>query len=194
MPDEKRDFPETVSTLDLVRSAQAGDRAAVEKLFVRYRQRLRRWASGRLPARVRSRLDTEDLVHDVLRRTFERIGTLDPQRGGFFQAYTRRAVLHAIRDQSVKAHEELPPPGALEDAAGEEPSPLEALVGRDVFARYLRALDTLDLEEREAVIARIEDHASWEEIATELGKPSPDAARMMVKRALLRIAREMGDV
>jgi len=187
-------MPETVSTLDLVKSAQAGDTAAVERLFTRYRARLRRWATGRLPAGVRGRLDTEDVVQAALSRTFQRIGELDPRHGGFFQAYVRRAVMNAIRDEVARKREALPPSGVLEQEPAPGPSPLEELVGRELFARYEAALQTLPTMEREAVLARIEDHASWQEIAEEFGKESPDAARMMVKRALLGVAREMGDV
>jgi RNA polymerase sigma factor (sigma-70 family) len=187
-------MPETVSTLNLVIQAQAGDTGAVERLFTRYRDRLSRWAAGRLPAGVRGRLDTEDVVHDALTRTFERIGELDPRGGGFFQAYVRRAVLNGIRDQVARKRELLPPSGVVEQHAEPGPSPLEQVVGREVFERYEAALAKLDVAEREAVLARIEDHASWQEIADEFGKESPDAARMTVKRALYKVAKEMADV
>jgi RNA polymerase sigma-70 factor (ECF subfamily) len=193
MADPGQPAPDTLSTLDLVRRAQDGDDAATELLFLRYRERLRRWAAGRIPRNIRGRFDTEDIVQDVLSRTFARMESLNPQGGGFFQAYTRRAVLNAIRDKVVSDRERHPSTRTRDAWADHGPSPLEKLVGRDVFARYLRALESLPEEDREAVIARIEDHASWSEIATEFGKPSADAARMAVKRALLHIARGMGD-
>ena len=43
----------------------------------------------------------------------------------------------------------------------------------------------------EAVIARIEMGCSYAEVAELMGKPSADAARMMVSRALVRLAEEM---
>ena len=70
-------------------------------------------------------------------------------------------------------------------------SPLEETIGRETEEAYEAALGRLKPEEREAVIARIEMGQSYEEIATLLGKPSPDAARMTVSRALVRLAREM---
>ena len=45
---------------------------------------------------------------------------------------------------------------------------------------------------REAVIARVEMGLGYAEIARHLDKPSADAARMAVSRALVRLAREMG--
>jgi DNA-directed RNA polymerase specialized sigma24 family protein len=46
-------------------------------------------------------------------------------------------------------------------------------------------------EEREAIVARIEMECSYQEVAQALGKPSADAARMTVSRALLKLAEEM---
>ena len=46
-------------------------------------------------------------------------------------------------------------------------------------------------EEREAIVSRVEFDLSYAELADVLGKPSPDAARMTVVRALVRLAQEM---
>jgi RNA polymerase sigma-70 factor (ECF subfamily) len=46
-------------------------------------------------------------------------------------------------------------------------------------------------EDREAVIAKVELDCSYAELARAIGKPSADAARMAVGRALLRLAEEM---
>ncbi len=64
-------------------------------------------------------------------------------------------------------------------------------IGRQTLERYERALSRLKPAERETVIARVELGLSFKEIATELGKPSPDAVRMAVNRSLLRLAQEM---
>ena len=49
----------------------------------------------------------------------------------------------------------------------------------------------LNQEQREAVLMRVEFGYSHGQIAEALGKPSGDAARMMVARSLLAIARRM---
>jgi RNA polymerase sigma factor (sigma-70 family) len=176
-----------------VRGAQAGDRDALERLYARYLPRLRRWARGRLPARSRGALDTEDLVQDVLMRTLHRVADFRPESGGFFQAYTRQALLHAIQDQARRAKEHVPASVALEHEAAPGLSPLEETIGRDALARYERGLAKLEPEERELVACRLELRMSWEEIALELEKPSADAARMATKRAIAKLAQEMGD-
>ena len=40
-------------------------------------------------------------------------------------------------------------------------------------------------------MARVEMDGTYQDVARALGKPSPDAARMAVSRALLRLAEEM---
>jgi DNA-directed RNA polymerase specialized sigma24 family protein len=59
------------------------------------------------------------------------------------------------------------------------------------FEKYEAALATLGDVEREAVIGRIELGCSYQEIAALVDKPSADAARMMVTRALAKLAEIM---
>jgi RNA polymerase sigma-70 factor (ECF subfamily) len=70
-------------------------------------------------------------------------------------------------------------------------SPLEGAITREGVERYETALATLDPADREAIIARLELGLTHQEIAEALGKPSPDAARMMVARAMVQLARAM---
>ena len=70
-------------------------------------------------------------------------------------------------------------------------SPLDRAIGQEAVARYEAALGRLSQEDREAIVTRLELDCSYEETARMLGKPSPDAARMAVSRALVRLAEEM---
>ena len=70
-------------------------------------------------------------------------------------------------------------------------SPLEAAIGSQTLDRYEAALARLTEDEREAVVTRVEFGLSYAEVADALGKPSADAARMAVVRALVKLAREM---
>ena len=193
MQPESGPNPQTLATLDLVKQAQAGDSHALERLASRYLPRLVRWASGRLPAYARGHLDTEDVVQEALIRSLGKVDRLRPEAGGFFQAYTRQAVLNAIRD-AVRRARPRADEAALERQADDAPSPLEETLGREAVARYEAGLRKLSDAERAAVVARIELKCSWQEIADDLGKNTPQAARMMVTRALKRLAEEMADV
>jgi RNA polymerase sigma-70 factor (ECF subfamily) len=73
----------------------------------------------------------------------------------------------------------------------DDTSPLEAAIGQQTLEQYESGLDRLNPDERQAVIARVEMGMSYDEIAALLDKPTANAARMAVVRALLRLAEEM---
>jgi RNA polymerase sigma-70 factor (ECF subfamily) len=179
------------STSELVERVRRGEREALDLLFTRQLPALRRWARGRLPRRMRSLEDTEDLIQETAIKAMRRIGTFVSRHPGALQAYLRQAVVNRIRDE-IRSSLRSPEQHELNDqerAAG--PSPLEEAIGAEALARYEAALLRLRPEEREVVIARVEMSMSYDEIAQLLGKPSADAARMAVHRALLRLAEEM---
>ena len=70
-------------------------------------------------------------------------------------------------------------------------SPLDEAIGTEAAERYEAALQRLRPEERELIVARVEMGNGYEQIAAAHGKPSADAARMGVARALVRLAEEM---
>jgi len=179
------------STSDLVERAKLGEREALDRLFTRQLPALRRWARGRLPRRMRDLQDTEDLVQDTAIKAIRRLSSFVSRHPGALQAYLRQAVANRIRDEirrSVRSPE-MQELNDHEEHAGA--SPLDEAIGVEALERYEAALSRLRAEDREAVIARIEMETSYEEIAQLFGKPSTDAARMAVNRALLRLAEEM---
>lgn len=180
------------ATQELLEAAKAGNARARDALFARFLPRLRRWASGRLPRYARSLLDTEDLVQEALLRTFTGLDRVEVRGPGGFQAYVRQAILNRIRDQ-VRWAARRPGPGEVPvDLPDPTPSPLEEAIGTDVLARYERALASLPTADQEVLHLRLELHFEFDEIAAMTGKPSRDAARMAVQRALAKLAEGMG--
>jgi RNA polymerase sigma factor (sigma-70 family) len=182
---------EAESTFQLLERAHAGDDAALETLFARYLKPLQRWASGRLPSWARSAADTHDLVQDTLFNTFRKIGSFEPRREGAFQAYLRQALMNRIRDE-LRRMSARPMTSTFDETEHpHDASPLEEAIGAETFERYEAGLMRLKPEEQEAIIGRVELGSSYEDLAASLGKPSADAARMTVTRALVRLAEEM---
>lgn len=179
-------------TIDLLQRARAGDQTAVEELFARHLPPLKRWASGRLPRWARDISDTSDLVQETMMQTFKRLDAFEPRGEGALQAYLRQAVINRIRNQMRNAS--VRPAGtSLESNVPDEgTSPIEAAIRQETFERYEAALNRLLPDEREAIVTRVEFGLSFAEVAQVLGKPSADAARMAVVRALVRLAEEMG--
>jgi RNA polymerase sigma factor (sigma-70 family) len=182
------------SSFELIRRAQNGDEAAVERLLIRYRPRLYRWATGRLPRYARESTDTEDLVQDVLLRTVQNFDTFEHRGEWALQAYLRQALSNRIRDELRRVGARPRRVDLPDTIHSEDASPLEAAIGRELFVRYEAALVTLGEIDREAVIARLELGCSYQEIALLIDKPSPDAARMTVARALRHVAEYMSHV
>lgn len=179
------------STFSLIQRARAGDREALERLFARHLQPLQRWATGRLPKCTRDLADTDDLVQETLVQTFKRIEIFEPRRVGALQAYLRQAVLNRIRDE-LRRKGRRPDLTELDGLELDRAiSPLEHAIGQEAVDRYERALERLQPEEREAIIARVEMGYTYEELAEALDKPTADAARKTAQRALVRLAEEM---
>jgi RNA polymerase sigma-70 factor (ECF subfamily) len=180
------------STLTLLTRAKAGDVVALDDLFRRYMPSLRRWASGRLPRWARDLHDTPDLVQETLLATFRNIGGFEHRGEGALMAFLRQAVLNRIRDELRRANRRPAPVELDETMIDPGLSPLEAAVGTQLVSRYDAALQRLCPEERELVILRVEMGLTYAELAAAVGKPSADAARMAVSRALVRLAEELG--
>jgi RNA polymerase sigma-70 factor, ECF subfamily len=180
-----------VSTATLLARARAGDRSALDDLFARYLPALRRWGRGRLPGWARDLADTQDLVQDTLLHTFRHLDGFDHRGEGALHAYLRQAVLNRIRDEIRRAGRR--PPGEPLDPATpcQGLSPLEAAIGADAVQRYDAALCRLSQDDREVIVARVELGLTYPEVADATGRPSANAARMAVVRALVRLAEAM---
>lgn len=184
--------PQVESTQALLLRAQEGDSTALEALLVRYRPRLRKWAHRRLPIWARGLTDTDDLVQDTLLRAVRNLKGFVNVADAGFQNYLRSAVANAIRDEIRKVRNR-PSMGELSSSiAADAPSPLERAVGRQRLARYEAALLRLEPDERDAIVARLEFGFTHRELASALGKNTPDAARKLCQKALSRLLAEMG--
>jgi RNA polymerase sigma-70 factor (ECF subfamily) len=184
--------PSLEATSVLLERVRAGDDAALDTLVARYLNPLRRWASGRLPEWARDLRDTDDIVQDTLIATLRHLDSFEVRKDGALHAYLRQSVGNRIRDEIRRINRRPAVEPAHEAIEDQSPSPLEKAIGMQALSRYDQALATLSNEERDAVIARVEFGLGYAEIAVAAGKGTPDAARMMVSRALLRLAREMG--
>jgi RNA polymerase sigma factor (sigma-70 family) len=180
------------STVDLLARARSGDSLAADALFRRYLPPLRRWARGRLPRYARDLLETEDIVQETMVHAFRRLENFELRHDGALHAYLRQAVVNRIRDE-VRRAQRRPLAEELKTQEHEDQgmSPLEEAIGQEALERYEQALARLREDDRQAIVARVELGLSYADVAVALGRPTADAARMAVARALVRLAREM---
>ena len=172
--------------------AREGDSSALNRLFAHLLPSLQRWARHRLPSWARRRVDTGDLVQEAFVNLFRRMGQIEPRRRGALRAYLQESIRNRIRDEVRRA-------GMVETTQATDPgwrdrgtSPLEHAVSREKSARYRDALARLDLGDQELIVGRIELGYSYEQLAIVSGRVTPDATRVAVRRALVRLAKTMG--
>jgi RNA polymerase sigma-70 factor (ECF subfamily) len=177
------------TSFELLRRARGGDAAAMEDLCRLYWPRLRRWATGRIPAGARSSVDTGDVVQDVLLKAMRQLPAFEPRHPWSFQTYLRSAVLNRIRDL---ARLRRPPIASLDgQEPSAEPSPLERAIAAEDVERYEAALGRLRIEDQELIVARFEWGLDHQELAEMLGKPSAAASRVATHRAVALLVKEM---
>lgn len=182
---------EAETSFDLLARARQDDADAVNELCRRYVPRLERWAHGRLPSWARDGLDTHDLVQDTLIKVFQKIPSFDPRHEGAFAGYVHMALRNRLLD-AIRRAKHRPFVNPLDsDRPDPEPSPLQQAIGQETLDRYEEALPRLRPDDQAAIVLRIEQGYSYDEIAKELGKPTAAAASMAVRRALIRLAKEM---
>lgn len=179
------------ATVELLNRVKNGDRTALDQLLERVIPALQRWARGRMPSSARGMLETADLVQDAVIAAMRRLDAFEARHQGALQAYLRKAVMNRIRDvarhqRRVPARSELP-----DDLVDEHTSPLDQAIGHENLARYEVAMQRLAPADREAIIGRLELQHSYNELAVVLNKPTAEAARMAVTRAIKRLAEEM---
>jgi RNA polymerase sigma-70 factor (ECF subfamily) len=184
----------STTTLGLLQRARHGDREALDVLFTRLLPSLRKWAHGRLQGEARDVADTADLVQQAMVGALRHLDRFEPRRRDALRAYLRQAIRNRVTDE-LRRSQRRPPHVPVDDDDVPAPlgaSPLSLLLSAEQEQSYRRALAALRPEEQELVVARLELGYNYSQIALAAGRPSVDAARMAVRRALLRLAEEMG--
>jgi RNA polymerase sigma-70 factor (ECF subfamily) len=136
-------------------------------------------------------MDTDDLVQETLLGTIKNLKNFRPRGDGALQAYLHTAMLNRVRDEIRKAARKARPVTLDTNEPDHRPSALQVTIDHEAYQRFLQALNELRKEDRQAIIARFELGQSWAEVADALAKPSRDAARVAVTRALRRLAEGM---
>jgi RNA polymerase sigma-70 factor (ECF subfamily) len=189
-----------LATRDLLPAACAGDVQAREQLFARFTPVLRRFLHARLPPSVRGLLDTDDLVQEVWASALAQLHRLEYRGPGAFWCYLRRIgqnhVAHVVRRSTVQTLdlEAAADVSADEDAPAQpthSPEPVRALLEKERLGAFERALECISMPQRQALLMRLELELPYDVIAAECGQPSADAARMVVCRAMAKVAERL---
>jgi RNA polymerase sigma-70 factor (ECF subfamily) len=179
------------STRGLFFRAKNGDLEAREKLWKKLRERLCRYAHGRLPKRLRSLVETEDVVQDALAQTFRRIDLFDPKHSGAFGVALWVTIKRCLIDQHRRAGRQPAEGETASSLAAQGPSPMEEAIEKEKLERVITARSKLSEEDQALLHARLDLDLGFTDVALLFGKPSPDAARVAVQRAIARLVKKM---
>lgn len=179
-------------SVDLVRRIHAGDDAAWEALYLRYRDPLLLSIRCRLSSKLRSRLTSEDILHSVIKDALGDLRRFEHRGPGSLGHYLHACVLNKIRNKA-DYHAALKRAGDVplsDELLGVLPTPgleLEpGYVDGERFERLERALGDLPADVRELVLLRLVEGATNQEAAAIVGK-TPEAASKAYCRGMARL-------
>lgn len=191
-------------TVHLIERARAGDQEALNEVFARYRERLRRMVQMRLDRRLHARIDASDVVQEAYVDAVARLEEYlrDPRLPLFLWLRLvvgeRLLKLHRhhlgtqMRDVGLEVslyREALPAASSAALAAqllGQHTSPTQAAVRAERMLRLQEALNTLEPMDREVLSLRHFEELTCAETAQVLGIAESAAAKRYV-RALKRL-------
>lgn len=189
-------------TQQLVSLAKQGDRSALDQLCGVYGERVLRIMRLRMGSELRSKLESMDLVQDVLMCALRDLGDFTYTNEGDFLRWLGKIAENRIRDNLDKLH------AGKRDIHKETPLYNDASRSRDGRARVLepvrnttpslvlskreeldkleKAIDKLKPEYRKVIVLAKIDGLSYKEIGDRLGK-SADAAGHLLLRAMVAL-------
>jgi RNA polymerase sigma-70 factor, ECF subfamily len=182
---------------ELVRRAQAGDRAAVTALLERHLPGLEAYVRLRVGHAFGPRDGVSDVVQSACRDLIERLDGF--QHGGehAFRHWLYATAARKIADRFAfhgaerrDARREAPPPeasAALAAAFAGLASPSQQAMGAEFLARLEEAFEELEEDEREVVLLSRVAGLSRTEVAEAMGR-TENAVRNLLHRTLVKLA------
>lgn len=201
---------DSIDLTDVLDRATAGDDAALQDVFARCRERLRRMVQFRLDRRLQGRLDASDVVQDAFFEASHRIADYRANRPMPLLLWLRFLVAERLTTlhrqhfgvQARDAEREVslyggPLPAASSAAlaaqlVGQLTSPSEAAVRVERTLRLQEALNEMDEIDREVLALRHFEHLSRTETAQVLGITEAAAGKRYL-RALARLKTILAD-
>jgi len=188
-------------TVELVRRAIDGDDEAVGDLYRLYEGRLESAVHALLGKKLRSRVETVDLIQSVWKDVLPDIARFEYRGPDSFLHWLSCRVATKIHDKAKYHGAEKRDParerpfagsesgrGGVPAPAASEPTPSEEAIADEESERLLGAVETLPLPLRQIVVLRTWDGLAFKEIGRILGEP-PDTVRKRYERGMKRLRR-----
>lgn len=188
-------MPPGSDSMQLLQRIQDGDGAAWDDLYLRYRDRLLFAIRCRLGPGLRARLQSEDVLHSVVKDALSDLQRFRPHDEGALGRYLHVCVLNKIRKKAAfhaaaRRAGDVPLSATL---AGRLPQPASELryLQAERYERLEAALQRLPADMRTVVLLRSCEGLSFEQAAQQLGR-SRDATAKLYQRAVARLGIAVG--
>jgi RNA polymerase sigma-70 factor (subfamily 1) len=198
---------ETKDSFALFRQAQAGELTAFDRLFGRYYNRVHAIVRARLGPGLRRELESDDILNEAMIQAIQGFDKFEVSSksklialfAGIVENRIKAAARHARAAKRNRAVERaldhvqtsLSNGSIRLEPIADTSLPIEKAAKGEQRSRLHEAMAQLSDDQRRAIALREYAEASWQEIAEELGQPTPDAARMFHARALVQLKKLM---
>ncbi len=194
--------PELTQTWDLVRQAQGGNGPALNRLFARYYERVRRCVRARLGSKLRAQLETVDILQPAFAKAFQNFDRFEMRDEASLLHWLAEYAHGQLHDavERENAQKRRPPKAPLQlDAGGSDDSraiavpspvtgPVDAAARDEHEAAVEQCLDEMPEHYRMVIVLRDYDGLDWHAVAAGLHKNTDSAARELHRRALEDLA------
>jgi RNA polymerase sporulation-specific sigma factor len=196
----ERAVSDSLTTQVLIQRIGHGDQTALDGLCRRYLSRVLVAVRLRLGANLRKKVESGDIVQEVMIDAIRNIKEFSFRTEGAFLKYLNRVVENRIRDeadrwaaQKRRPDREIPLDGARSDEsalplqiADSAPTPSKVVALTEDLSLLEAAIGRLPDEYQDLIIATKLEGRSYEEIAEDVDKTA-DAVRMQVSRAMIAL-------
>ena len=197
------------NTRQLVAFAKKGDELAVNRLCSVYAERVRWMVRFRMNKKLRSKMESMDLVQEVLINALRGLGNFTYENEGDFVRWLSKITENAFYDNLDKLYagkrnirNEVRLDAFKSSTAGrfkEIPGPIDVttpssiMSKREDLARLEKAIDKLKPKYREVIVLAKIEQLSYSQIGEKLGV-SAAAVKMLVSRAIVELAGAFGSI
>lgn len=179
-------------TLHLLERARAGDKGALDAVYLRHQGRLLAFVRARMHPALAQRVAAEDLVQETLLESSRKIEDFEPRGPSAFYRWlveiARFKMAEASRAFQAKKRAAESPLDA--EPAAEATSASGRAMTRERGTLLKEAVDGLPDDQAEAVRLRYLEGLGVAETAERLGR-SPAAVKALVSRGLLGLAERL---
>jgi RNA polymerase sigma factor (sigma-70 family) len=124
----------------------------------------------------------------VLLQTFRRLRKFDNRGRGALQAYLRQAVTNRIKDELRRVQRQPVQANVDEVLRDNGRSPFQLTEESEKHRRYKTALKALTEAEQTLIVGRLELGYTHDQLALVTNRATPEAARVALRRAIVKMA------